>query len=302
MINGDGNMKDNEIFVKISESLALQYDLIYYVNAADSTYVEFVNNPIYAEVRAVEKDDDFFRYAIKNGEKLVYSADKEKVFNLFDRDNMLKLMNEHRRYSIKYRLVINGNKQYNRTTVIWSTDHEYLIVGVEDISDEIKREFKLADTPDGRDALTGIRNHSAFRELEEAIQKNIDRELNVEPFALMVCDINGLKQYNKSFGRSASDDYLKESSRMICELFDHSPVFRNGGNEFVVYLSKSDYRQRDVLYGKLQHINRLNKVNGYGPVIAAGIAEFDDEKDGTINDVYERAIARMQENKDQLKN
>ncbi len=56
-----------------------------------------------------------------------------------------------------------------------------------------------------------------------------------------------------------------------------------------------------MLYGKLQHINRLNKVNGYGPVIAAGIAEFNDEKDGTINDVYERAIARMQENKDQLK-
>ena len=89
---------------------------------------------------------------------------------------------------------------------------------------------------------------------------------------------------------------------MICELFDHSPVFRNGGNEFVVYLIKSDFRQRDVLFSKLQHINRLNRVNGYGPVIAAGIAEFEDDKDSSVNDVYERAIEKMQENKEELKN
>ena len=31
---------------------------------------------------------------------------------------------------------------------------------------------------------------------------------------------------------------------MICELFDHSPVYRNGGDEFVVYLSGRDYEAR----------------------------------------------------------
>ena len=296
-------MADNEkIFAKISESLALQYDVIYYVNMKDCSYVEFVNNPIYEEFKAEEEDDDFFRYAIKNGDKLIYSADKDKVLSIFNHDELLDLMNEHRRYSLKYRLVINGKKQYNRATILWDSDHEHLIFGIEDITEEIQREIKMADNPTGRDALTGIRNQSAFRELEEVIQKGIEQELNVEPFALMVCDINGLKKINKSFGRQAGDEYIRESSRMICELFDHSPVFRNGGNEFVVYLAKSDFRQRDVLFGKLQHINRLNKVNGYGPVIAAGIAEFEDDKDSAINDVYERAVEKMQENKEDLKN
>lgn len=296
-------MADNEeIFAKISESLALQYDVIYYVNMKDFSYVEFINNPIYEEFKAEEKDDDFFRYAIRNGEKLIYSADKDKVFAIFDHDKVLELMNEHRRYSLKYRLVINGKKQYNRATIIRDNDHEHLIYGIEDISEEIQREIKMADNPTGKDALTGIRNQTAFRELEEMIQKGIDQEINVEPFALMVCDINGMRQFNRNFGRMAGDEYIRESSRMICELFDHSPVFRNGGNEFVVYLIKSDFRQRDVLFSKLQHINRLNRVNGYGPVIAAGIAEFEDDKDSSVNDVYERAIEKMQENKEELKN
>ena len=296
-------MADNEeIFAKISESLALQYDVIYYVNMKDCSFLEFVNNPIYGKFKAEEDDDNFFKYALKNGGKLVYSADKDKVFRVFSHDNVLELMNESKRYSLKYRLVINGKKQYNRTTIVWDADHENLIFGIEDITEETQREIKMADTPDGKDTLTGIRNQTAFRELEEMIQKGIEQEINVEPFALMVCDINGMRQFNRNFGRMAGDEYIRESSRMICELFDHSPVFRNGGNEFVVYLIKSDFRQRDVLFSKLQHINRLNRVNGYGPVIAAGIAEFEDDKDSSVNDVYERAIEKMQENKEELKN
>ena len=135
-------MADNEeIFAKISESLALQYDVIYYVNMKDCSFVEFVNNPIYGEFKAEEDDDNFFKYAIKNGGKLVYSADKDKVFRVFSHDNVVELMNESKRYSFKYRLVINGKKQYNRTTIVWDADHENLIFGVEDITEETLREI-----------------------------------------------------------------------------------------------------------------------------------------------------------------
>ena len=40
------------------------------------------------------------------------------------------------------------------------------------------------------------------------------------------------------FGLVAGDEYSKASAKLLCDIFDHSPVFRVGGDEFVVFLLK----------------------------------------------------------------
>ena len=140
----------------------------------------------------------------------------------------------------------------------------------------------------------------AYVEEEERINKLI-RERIAEPFAVAVCDINGLKEVNDRYGHIAGDKYIKSACRKICQIFKHSPVFRVGGDEFVVILRESDFRNRYDLIAEmdLQNIASNNKGEG---TIAIGLSEYRPEGDDFVSDVFERADKIMYESKDHLKN
>ncbi len=152
-----------------------------------------------------------------------------------------------------------------------------------------------------RDELTGVKNKKAYTELEKSVQGNIDNGINYLPFALAVCDINDLKKINDSEGHVAGDEYIKTCSRMICDIFDHSPVFRIGGDEFVVFLRGNDYTDREFLSEKIRSISRENTLNGEGPVVALGMSAYVSGQDKRVSDIFERADAEMYLNKKTLK-
>ena len=88
---------------------------------------------------------------------------------------------------------------------------------------------------------------------------------------------------------------------LLCDIFDHSPVFRVGGDEFVVFIRGNDYSNREELMKKLQDQVFENKRTGNGPVLASGMAEYVPETDRLVSKIFERADRKMYENKQQLK-
>lgn len=149
-----------------------------------------------------------------------------------------------------------------------------------------------------RDSLTGVGNKYAYTQKEKAVDQDI-RSGDIGPFALVICDLNGLKQVNDTKGHAAGDDYIREASRLICDLYKHSPVYRIGGDEFAVFLEGSDYEQRNELLESLDSRMAENAKAG-GVVIAAGMAEYESD-DKHLFDVFSRADKRMYERKKQLK-
>ena len=87
---------------------------------------------------------------------------------------------------------------------------------------------------------------------------------------------------------------------MICDLFDHSPVFRTGGDEFVVILRNRDYENRALIMDQLRRASEDN-IGTNNAVVASGIAEFNPESDESFHAVFEKADKRMYENKQALK-
>ncbi|MBQ5400821.1 MAG: PAS domain-containing protein, partial [Treponema sp.] len=93
----------------------------------------------------------------------------------------------------------------------------------------------------------------------------------------------------------------QRTSRMICDVFKHSPVFRIGGDEFVVVLTDCDYNDRNQLLEKIRGESESNRKSCSGPVVASGMAVYEPESDKSFCDVFERADREMYENKSLLK-
>ena len=154
-----------------------------------------------------------------------------------------------------------------------------------------------------KDSLTGVGNKAGYnRKLQEL---NTELEGGLVDFAFIMVDVNRLKMINDNYGHSAGDKYLIGCSRVICNIFKHSPVFRIGGDEFVVVLTGEDFYDRDVRYkelkDKFEETYRQTNVDPWLQYSAsAGMAEYEpgDEK---VEVVFKRADKNMYDEKQRFK-
>ncbi len=150
-----------------------------------------------------------------------------------------------------------------------------------------------------KDPLTGVRSKNAFLLHQKEINEAIDAGTQ-EAFAVVVCDVNGLKVINDTYGHKAGDEYIISASRMICDIFQHSPVYRTGGDEFVAVLQNRDYLIRKELVLAL-HDRSVEHISTQEVVVAGGYSDYKPGEDSGFHEAFERADARMYEEKKLLK-
>ena len=150
-----------------------------------------------------------------------------------------------------------------------------------------------------KDGLTGVKNKLAYLEALAEIELSLE-EGTLKEFGVVVFDLNGLKIINDTLGHEKGDEYIKSACRLICVQFDHSPVFRVGGDEFVVILKGNDYAHREELHSSFRKTIDENQKNGL-VVVSSGMAIYQSGIDESYNDVFKRADQLMYERKQALK-
>ena len=159
-----------------------------------------------------------------------------------------------------------------------------------------------------KDPLTHVKNKAAFelwcRQINETL-KSSDDNLVSHQFAILMFDCNMLKEINDEYGHPNGDIYLKNGAAVICKTFAHSPVFRVGGDEFVVILQGDEYKNREQLMREFQEkTEEMNNAveNPWERVnMAMGISIFNPRLDESVESVYNRADKAMYENKREWK-
>ena len=155
------------------------------------------------------------------------------------------------------------------------------------------------------DALTSLRNRGAFDIMVRDMQTQIDQPEGPLAFAVCMFDCNSLKQINDEYGHDKGDIYLKETARIICDVFEHSPVFRIGGDEFVAVLQNRDYENREALlrlFDEKCSEKRETEMDPWKKVdVSRGLADYEPQEDKLINDVVRHADRAMYENKRSMK-
>ena len=296
---------EKELYTQVAESLASHFAVIYYVNAQTGHYRSLSKGDIYDRLKLCCEGEDFFGIGRENVKRLIAQEDWDKVTQALSPNFLMEELEKSGRYLVDYRTLDGTSVRFTRMNVIWAKDRTHLIFGVEDVDEEMRREtartqaMQKANQMARRDALTGAKNKNAYVEAECALQERLEKE--AVPFGVVVCDLNNLKRINDLKGHTAGDDYIRMAYRMICTVFSHSPVFRTGGDEFAVFLTGSDYFEREYLMSELHTQVRLNVEQKEGPVIASGLAVFDSKKDRYVHEVYERADKNMYDEKMRLK-
>ena len=151
------------------------------------------------------------------------------------------------------------------------------------------------------DALTSVRNRGAFTAYVEEMQKNLQAAPENAEFAVGMFDCNDLKTINDTYGHEKGDIFLKTATRVICKVFQHSPVFRIGGDEFAVILRNDDFRNREELVRKFEEDSTAISAAAENPwekvSVSMGIAVYDPQTDHCVNDTVRRADKVMYVNK-----
>ncbi len=272
------NQKKQVIFTQIAEILAVNYDVIYYVDAKDSSYISYECRNIYGELYVQKAGDDFFADSRIDITNIVHKNDRDLVLEFINKDHIISTLINQKSCSLDYRIVAFKQTHYVRMTVRKTSDGIHYIIGIENINDEVKREkqhLKALNTEKElarRDDLTGVKNKTAYNELEKSVQTNIDNGMDYLPFALVLCDT-----------------------------FVHSPVFRVGGDEFVVFLRGNDYSNKENLIKSFRAQVLENLKSKSGPILACGIAEYVPKKDRLVSEIFNRADKEMYKNKRELK-
>ncbi|MBO4395485.1 MAG: transporter substrate-binding domain-containing protein [Eubacterium sp.] len=155
------------------------------------------------------------------------------------------------------------------------------------------------------DALTSVRNKRAFDSYLNGIQERIDGGEKVK-FAICMLDCDNLKSVNDLYGHERGNEYLRNSSTLICRVFEHSPVFRVGGDEFCVIMENADFDNREELIREFEMSmdeTFENNDNMWEHIrISMGYAVYDKNSDATVRETLNRADKLMYAHKRAAKN
>jgi diguanylate cyclase (GGDEF)-like protein len=133
--------------------------------------------------------------------------------------------------------------------------------------DELQRLRDLA----GRDPLTGAANRRTF---EEELAREVARHRRTrEAFAVIVLDLDGLKQRNDSFGHRAGDSALQMLVQACMRSVRETDVVaRLGGDEFAVLVPGSNHSGAEALAARLRDAIEQCHAEGGALRVSVGVA------------------------------
>ena len=297
------DMLESMTYSQIAKSLARDYIAIYYVDVDTGHYMEYTSNSAYKKLGLKKRGTDFFGQTRKDLWDLVYPEDKQQAFQIWDKDYLLGELEKDDCFTTTYRMFVGGDLIFVNIKVMLQNEGgtRHIVVGISNVDAQMKREKEFAEIRYFAlvDALTGVKNMRSFKQATERINKSLENGKGTS-FGVVICDINNLKQVNDTYGHAAGDECIRLACQRICHIFQHSPVYRIGGDEFAIILRGEDYLGRDALMSAMQEKNKESKGDRHLEV-AVGIGIYEPGTDKDFSAVFEKADKAMYANKEAMK-
>ena len=154
-----------------------------------------------------------------------------------------------------------------------------------------------------KDPLTHVNSKVAYDKMKDSMQEEIETK-GAATFALLMIDVNNLKEVNDTYGHDCGDKYICGACHLFCNIYKQSLVYRIGGDEFVILLQNSNYKNRmrllktlDAEFQKTRNNTSRDPWERYS--VAYGMSEY--KPGDTLEDVFKRADESMYQKKMEIK-
>ncbi len=187
----------------------------------------------------------------------------------------------------------NGRGAYLWCTAWPLLDGEGNLIGaIESIRDitECKQFEKKLEYLSRHDPLTGLYNRSYFvGKIKQAGKGHVD------PFGIIVCDLDGLKLVNETLGINCGDKLLKASANLIKGVIRENDLLaRIGGDEFAIILPHSDEKTVEKTCSRIRGaIKRYNEADPEIPLSISIGHSIKGGKPGGVIELFREANSRM---------
>ncbi|MDN3697229.1 GGDEF domain-containing protein [Vibrio cortegadensis] len=219
--------------------------------------------------------------------KAINNADDGMLLAQFIRLLMLRENNNGFEYSLT---IANSTKyfQVNHSERI----QDEIECSALDISELIEAK-QLAELQLKTDALTGVPNRVSFNAFVEQVEDGFH-----DSFTLMMLDLNGFKAINDTYGHLAGDALLKTIAlRLAADVASLGSVYRLGGDEFIVCLTKlhSEERLQEIANSLVKSIEGVIHHKGHLLSLSAsvGISHYHASNGVAISDILHDADVAM---------
>jgi diguanylate cyclase (GGDEF)-like protein len=150
------------------------------------------------------------------------------------------------------------------------------------------------------DILTGLGNERAYYEYLIKIEK---KQVELNKYAVVVMDLNGLKHTDDTLGHRYGCQLIIEFGHQLPSIFEHSRLFHTGGDEFVAICANEDYENLPTLLNKFEERFAYQEIifEEQTLVLSVAIGSAKHLSNTSYNEVFQRADENMYKNKEKIK-
>ena len=166
--------------------------------------------------------------------------------------------------------------------------------------EEVRQYIAYSERKAYTDSLTKIGNRLAYFERVKAINSKIESGEDF-CFAVLVYDVNGLKDINDTYGHEFGDIALIVAADLIQKIFGVENTYRIGGDEIVIIMENENCNDishmNDEFNDQLAIFNESKDAIQIPISLSYGLAKYDKEADKEFLDVFRRADKDMYDRK-----
>ncbi|MBP1591108.1 MAG: EAL domain-containing protein [Oscillospiraceae bacterium] len=286
----------NRTFNEIATALASKYEVIYTVNTETGEYNEYSTSENFRWSESGYSGTDFFSDTERNIKTSVYPEDYPMVADVMTKESLLKKLNAFGKFTMSYRLVIEGEPSYvSLYAVKPSPESENIIIAVANVDDTKKVMYDVT-----HDMQTGIYTREyLYSKIAEMFRNNPDTE-----YYICYVDVMNFKVVNDIFGTEFGNYAIKHIADWFRENLSHRCCYgRLLGINFGICMPKDEF-DLQKFEDRLSKFILKNEKAEYHILVHVGVYEADPETTpipimfdranlslSTINDEYKTHIA-----------
>ena len=128
-------------YANIARALAADYLRLYYVDLENDTFIEYSSQAGTDDMAVERHGTDFFNQSRSDADSAIYAEDREHFKETFNKEGLLRTIDEQGKFSMTYRLMINGVPTYmTMKAMLMQHDSNHMIIGVSNVDMSVKQE------------------------------------------------------------------------------------------------------------------------------------------------------------------